>query len=271
MVIAATFPDGKEFYRLIDAMSALLDDIHLIISKDGLRIATLDNDHIVMVDLWLPKDSFLKYNYRNKQETKAGLSLRKLKKTLVWATVEPLQLSFLPRSVKFSQNNADGVTKEIEQSYVDIEQEKSSGTPQVDWLAEVTCSSYIFSNTIKCSDNVHDTINLTVKPRSFELEIKGNDYINGKVILNKKTQTGTPEGPEPGQQTCQLQIETKEKNISQLFSIKFFRYFVGAAELSSKVQLSMHGEDKPIKVCFPLNDSDGYLAFFLAPKVSSDD
>ena len=67
----------------------------------------LDNHQVVMVDLWLPKESFLRYNLRCKDdEQEVGVSIPQLKKVLSWMTADPMEIHAVNKKVKLTQKRA---------------------------------------------------------------------------------------------------------------------------------------------------------------------
>ena len=60
-----------------------------------------------MVDLWLPKESFLRYNLRCKDdEQEVGVSIPQLKKVLSWMTADPMEIHAVNKKVKLTQKRA---------------------------------------------------------------------------------------------------------------------------------------------------------------------
>jgi len=72
--------NAAEFKKAIDAVSVLIDEAELIVSKDGLRLKATDPSQISMIDFRMPKEAFSEYKIE--AETKIGLDLDYLSQVL---------------------------------------------------------------------------------------------------------------------------------------------------------------------------------------------
>eukprot|EP00494_Astrolonche_serrata_P025738 UN25999 len=181
MVLNNNIPQRKRLFSLMDSMSSTLQSCLFIISNVGIRVSALDEDSVCMVDLWLPKEGFLKYDVKNNQETKANINLAKLKKMLSWVSNVPLKLSWMAKVLRITQESEFGYSKQLELEYINIDENGDTGTPKVDFLTDISFKSSIFSHLVKCSDNISDTLAISVSPESVSLKVR---VMTGKRCCN---------------------------------------------------------------------------------------
>lgn len=62
---------------------------------------------------------------------------------------------------------------------------------------------------------------------------------------------------------------TLEEPLTMTYSLRYFTLFTKAACLSNRVTISL-GNDVPAAVEFKIDDSAGYVRFYLAPKIEDD-
>jgi len=60
-----------------------------------------------------------------------------------------------------------------------------------------------------------------------------------------------------------------EEPLTMTYSLRYFTLFTKAACLSNRVTISL-GNDVPAAVEFKIDDSAGYVRFYLAPKIEDD-
>lgn len=264
MVLDATYTDGTLFRSLMGAMQELIDECLITVSKAGLRISRLDKDQVVMVDLWLPRESFLRYSFRhNETEQEFGISVKELKKVMTWMTADAVQIKANVRDLVFTQKQAGVYSERTLQlpCIANVSHEEEAQPPAQDYQATASFSNQLFSKLLRSHMENHDTVALTIEKTKFSFELNGHEQINGKTTLHRSTDH--PDNPV-------LKIETKIPKVRQLMATAHFKKFAAASDLASSVEIQMVGGEDPMKVNFHVGDDSGYLAFYIAPKIETE-
>jgi proliferating cell nuclear antigen PCNA len=263
MVLHATFTDGTLFRSILNAIQEIIDTCLITVSKAGLRISRLDENQVVMVDLWLPRECFLRYQFKfAEDEQEVGVSIKELKKLMTWMTADPVEIHIVQKTISFTQKGA-GVYSErtlrlplIE----DVSRDEEAQPPDQDYNGKATFSNSLFSGLLKSHMENHDTVAITLTKNTFTFELAGHEQINGKTTLNRTTDD--PDNPA-------LKIITKERKLRQLLPTSQFKKFSSASDFARTVDISLVGGEDPVKVSFNIGDETGYLAFYVAPKIET--
>jgi len=258
MVLTATYPDGKLFYNLVASMDGMIDECLFTITVDGIRISRLDNHQDVMVDLWLPKESFLRYNLQRKDdEQEIGVSIPQLKKVLSWITEDPMEIHARDKKVKFSQKLTETYEeKSVEMPTVDFDRSGEVQPSDQPYDSCATFSNSLFSTLLRINMENHDTVALTITETTFVIELQGNEHLNDVKTLHRFT-------ADPN-----LKINTRVPEVRQLLPTNLFKKFGHASGICNTVDISMMGEEKAVKVSFNIDDT-GYFSFYIAPKIEA--
>jgi len=267
MVLRADFTDGKLLQSILTAIQEILDTSLITVSKRGLQISRLDVNAVVMVDLWLPAESFLEYNYTHSEDEKeVGVSIKELRKLLSWMTANPVEINIQPKTMIFTQRGA-GVYAErtIRLPLIeDVSRDEEAQPPQQEFTGKATFSSSLFSSLLKSHMERHDTVALTLTKETFTLELSGHEALNGKTTLHPTTD-------DPDNASLQIEIDDDAEQLRQLFPTSQFRKFSAASDFARTVDISLVGGDNAIKVSFNVGDDGGYLAFYVAPKIETEE
>lgn len=266
MVLDATYTDGSLFRSLMASMEGIIDTCLITVSKAGLRISRLDENQVVMVDLWMPRESFLRYGFRHgEEEEEFGVSIKELKKLMTWMDASPVEVHARQTNLTFTQKRL-GVYSERKLRLPvleDVSREAEAAPPEQDYLGKATFSNKLFSGILRSHMENHDTVALTLHKTSLTLELAGHEQINGKTTLHRTTPN--PDNPNS------LKIQLRDTNrIRQLLPTSQFKKFGVASEIASTVDISLVGGEDPVRVSFNIGDSNGYLAFYIAPKIETD-
>jgi len=266
MVLDATWQDGSLFRSLMASMEGIIDTCLITVDKRGLRISRLDENQVVMVDLWLPKNGFLRYGFNSKDdEEEYGVSIKELKKLMSWMDASPVEIHARQNMLTFTQKRL-GVYSEKKLRLPilqDVSREAEAAPPEQDYKGKATFSNKLFSGILRSHMENHDTVALTLAKTSMTLELAGHEQINGKTTLHRTTPN--PDNPN----NLQIRLNQSEK-IRQLLPTNQFKKFSAAADIASTVDLSMVGGEDPVRVSFNIADSGGYLAFYIAPKIETE-
>jgi len=269
MVLNACYPNGKLFCQLVEAMEGVIDECIFTLNRGGIQISRLDTNQVVMVDLMLPRDSFLRYSLTGNTEMEVGVNVGTMKKVLQWMSEDSMDIKVVNRKITFSQKRQGPFPEEREVVVptCDVNVDEEAQPPETDYTSKVSFSSALFSRILKSHMQHHDTVGLTIEKTKFILDLNNHHHINGRTVLRRQTAGGTL-----GPNSSGLMIEKRGRRaVSQLLPTTQFRKFGGASDLSGTVEISLAGGESAAKVQFNVRDDGGRLAFYLAPKIETTD
>jgi len=264
MPLTATFTDGTLFRSILTAIQEIIDTCLITVSKEGLRISRLDENQVVMVDLWLPRENFLRYGFKySEDEEEVGVSIKELKKLMTWMTSDPVEIKTGKKIISFTQKGSGVYSERTLRLPLleDVSRDEEAQPPDQDYNGKATFSNALFSGILKSHMENHDTVAITLTKQTFTLELNGHESMNGKTTLHRTTDD--PDNPA-------LKIKTTEDKLRQLLPTSQFKKFSAASDFARTVDISLVGGEDPVKVSFNIGDDDGYLAFYVAPKIETE-
>eukprot|EP00803_Ostreobium_quekettii_P010166 evm.model.scf_824.4 EVM.evm.TU.scf_824.4 scf_824:60738-62728(-) len=141
---------------------------------------------------------------------------------------------------------------------MDIESEHL-GIPDSMYEAVVRMPSSEFQRIAKDLSSIGDTVTITVTKEGIKFSTTGD--VGTANVTCKPSSSADKDGE-------QTEIEMREP-VSLQFALRYFNSFAKATPLSSKVVIQM-SKDLPIVVEYQIADM-GYVRFYLAPKIESDE
>lgn len=262
-LLKCSYPNGKEFGRIINTISATIDEALFTATKNGIRVTRLDLQAVVMVDLWIPRDYCLRFQIQGEQQ-KFGVSLYNLKKLLEWVQSESLTLEVSKNNILFRQR-ATGIY--TERTFVIplhfVKKNVSNSPPETKYFTLATMGSKTFSTIIKGYNTRHPRIRMTCRKREFTFEASSHDEFSGETKLSVILKENTKEDNE------YLKIKSRKNQICQILGLNQLNKFVHASDFSNRVEIGMIGCNKPLRFHFQVGDSGGHLRFFVAPKIEN--
>jgi len=267
MSFKGTYTDGKQFKALITAIEPVIEKCIITVSPQGMYISRIDEQSVIMVDMYLPKDQFLSFNLRGTSELTMGIDVKGLKKLLLWMTPDPLSFNFKRNSNMVLTQKRAGLFDERELSLkkFDVDAEHEADAPDKDFKGAATFSTSVFSKIVASHVNksFNSSLQLILERTKFSFELTGGERINGKTTLKRTT-----DNPDDRNQ-LQIDIQGKTRKIRQSVASAQMAKFAQCSELGGRVKVEMAGGDNPIKLTFEIGDDlDGYLCFLIAPQIS---
>lgn len=262
ILFMCSYPNGKEFERIINTISTSIDEVSLIATKEGIRITHLDAQAVIMVDLWIPKKYCIKFKIQFEKQ-KFSLSLNNLKKLLEWVQPEPLVLEVSHDNVLFRQSSTGIYTERLLDVPIINLHEEESNPPKIKYTTKATMSSKTFATIVKGYNTCHSLISIICKKNQFIFEVKSSNEFNGHTILHPMAETNADD-------IGYLKIKSKKDEVKQIVGLNHLNKFICGVDFSYQVEISMIGKEKPLRIHFQIGEVGCYLRFFLAPKVENE-
>lgn len=233
-----------------EVLKDILNDVNIYFTKEGMRILTLDNAKVAMVDMFLTSENFEEYSCPD--ETIAGINITNMFKLL-----------------KFISNN-DTLTMEIKTSeYIDIRIEnttKKSDTkfqlklldinedqimaPDIEMNVSTTMPSVDFQRICRDISSLASDIEIIRDGLKFIIKCEG-DFCNQETVID-----------------CADTSEFEGK-LAGKYSLKYLSLFTKATGMCSSVQIMQEESNSFLVLKYNVANL-GELKFYLSTKVSDD-
>lgn len=236
--------EGHIFKNIIESMKDLIQETNMYVTKDGIRFNSMDACHVSLISCVLSRDAFEVCEVTD-GEYVLGVSIQSLSKILKFlGNKESLELRYDENDTLGIIFREEGVTRlEFELNLMDIDDEEMD-IPKNESDIEFMISSSVFQKNISSLMVIGDTCEINCTPGLISLQT------NGDI----------------GELKLPIQHEHNEE-ISHEFSLRHLSIFSKASSLSSDVRVSIFME---LPLCLSYDFGNGYLEFYLAPKISED-
>lgn len=242
-----SLPDARLWRYLIEAVSALVDEVSLRASPEGLKIRAMDPSHVALVDLELEPEAFTEYECD--EPANIGLSLPEMLKlmknvkagesmTVILEEGKRLRIEFVgayKRTVRFPS---------LELSVEEIPSLK------VDFTVKAKVVSRSFRSTISEAQTIAETVKLKATREKLSISARGEisaldiEYTVGSEAL--------------------LELEVKEEAEAS-YNLEFLSEIVGSAYRASDILDLEFASNMPLKLTFNL--INGRIEYYLAPYI----
>lgn len=248
--------------KIIEAIKDLVTDAPFDCSENAMCLQAMDSSHVALVSLKLEVGLF--ETYRCDRTINLGMSLANMAKALKCANNDDTCL------IRYEENDADsitfafedtkrGKTQEVTVKMMDIDNEHL-GIPEQDYAAVVVMPSTEFQKTCRDLAMFSDSLTITVTKAGIVFNGKGD---TGSSVVNY------PPTKNVDDDDNEAVVVTVNEPVNVNFSIKYMNHFTKATGLSPRVKLALCN-NIPIVVEYGIEDN-GYLRFYLAPKIDEDD
>jgi len=243
----AALEEIKILKSSIDAISNIIDEAGIIVSKEGMTLRAMDPAHVAFVDLQITKDAFS--DYKVEEKLTLGLDLDRFNTILKRAgSSDKLTLSANDETT-MNIEIKNSSTRRFELPLIDISEEEIK-LPSLDFPAEIELDPKVLLEGIKDAEIVSDNIIFKVDENNLYLEAKG-DLGNVKVKVDKDN-------------AITFRVDSP---CNSMFSIEYLKDMVKASDIAKSVKVYF-GKDIPLKLEFIAPEVR--LNFLIAPRVESE-
>lgn len=239
----AELSDSKLFKTIFTTLSYIIDEAELKIDSEGIRLKTLDREHITFVGLNLKPELFDEFVCD--EPLTLSLDLFQFMKALDLVSVDDrIILSF--NDYKLIMVFEGEYQSNFEIGLIEIENEPPN-PPELEFSVEIEIGSKVLSEMIKRIEKISDeNISATLEVDGDYFKIYGgNEFVNGDVkYLHGTRVTG---------------------NIKTMFTLEKMKNILKASSLTDYIKLKL-GEEFPINIIFESISEDFSLEFLLAPR-----
>ena len=246
--VKLTYPDGKEWYLIMDAIAVLVEESTLTLTKDGVKLRALDPSRTAMVDLYMPRTAFDEYPDVD-QDVNIGINFGEIKKILRRAG-KGSSVSFEVEENSLKIRMTGKVTRTVKLPLIDVPVEQLP-TPKVVFTVTAKLASDALRQAIKDVEVIADAAKFEGKEDGLYIRAssdRGETEIKfergGEVLFeydNKETATAT-------------------------YSVDYLSDIVNRAYQISDIATVEFATQKPLALTFEISGG-GTLAYFVAPRI----
>lgn len=243
-----SYPDAKSFYTILDSLSKIVDEVSMIIRKDGVEAIALDPAHVALIKIELPPESFIEYELEG-EEARLGFNVANTVKILkrgkkgdkldIEVTDDRVRWSIVGATIKrYTVLNLDVPVPEIPET-------------SLEFKIRVAMIVDPFKNALKDAEAVGDTVELEAVDENT-LIIRGV----GAAIAETKISRDSP---------AVVEFDVQEPGKSA-YSIEYLKHVVGLTKVADTIVVEF-SQDMPLRLEFQL-PAGGKVTYLLAPKAA---
>jgi len=242
---------ASAFKSIFEVLKDILNDVNLYITKDGIKITTLDTARAALIDLRLSSENFEEYEC-NSDEIVAGINITNTFKLLKPITnndtlsLESNEKEFLIFKIENPQKKTKTEFKlkllEIDEDHIEI--------PEINTDVTTVMQSVDFQRICRDMMNISNEIKISREDNFIKFDCEG-DFANQKTSIE-----------------CIDQEKFKGK-LSGMYSLKYLNLFTKATNMCSSIQILMENEMRFLILKYNVANL-GELKFFLATKVDEE-
>lgn len=240
--------------KTMECIGDIVDDAELKVTEKGFQIQVMDTMHVALVDIFLSSDMFDKF--RADRNITLGLKMKEFLK--IFKNVKLDEISEFAMSCN---DDAQLLNINIESADYSLQFEfklfqfeiENYGYNQFEYSANVEMGPNDFARIPKTVGAFAEHIAIHALKDEINFRAKG-DLIDSNMTL-KTLNTGN----------SNIKIDVKE-SVKKEVAMRYINYIAKVISLAEECKICM-GEDTP--VYFELLMKNGYLKYFIAPKVEN--
>ncbi|MEB3861967.1 MAG: proliferating cell nuclear antigen (pcna) [Desulfurococcales archaeon] len=242
------FADARIWRYMIASIEKILDESVFLATSEGLSLRALDTSHVVMVDLFYPRDSFTEYEVEG-DEASFGVSFSLLSKVLRRARKDDaLELRVDESSIEVSFISRGVRRFRIPQINLALERLPE---PRITYTVEARLMSTTFREAVKDLEPIADTITLQAVDEDILVMRGEGDIASGEAEFSLSRGS-----------MVDYRVESPD---TSSYALEYFSYMNQAAQAAEIVTVR-YSADAPVRVDVEYQDG-GRLTFYVSPRI----
>jgi proliferating cell nuclear antigen len=244
------YPDVKTFKELIVALSKILDEAKLSLTRTGLRIVGMDPAKVAYIEVHMPREAFLEYEIEEDREVvEAGFNLGVLEDILEGRKGNPVEMVIAQDKVLVSVEGA--VIRRFLLPNLEV---------AVEELGEVELEHDV--KAVVISDVLKKAIS-DIKAVSDIVEIEADE---NQIVLRSTGEAGSKVTLRLTRESSAL-INLEARNPSRAkYDVSYLENTLNLCKVAESVEL-MFSTDKPLELNFKSPDGST-VRYILAPSAT---
>ncbi|OLS32997.1 MAG: DNA polymerase sliding clamp [Candidatus Heimdallarchaeota archaeon AB_125] len=253
MAFQIVLEDAKLMSNIVSIISSIVAESRVNVEEDGIRIKAFDATRISMIDFFMKKEAFQKYDVKGADPI--GLSLETLNTILKTAkTNEHLQMSFDDTSKRFViEFIGKNQQRKFALSVIDIPDEGNiPDSIHIDFDTNFEIKASFIQQVLKDAEMVSDYL---------KIRAKEDGIFFGAESETKEMDTFI----EPQSEEMETGAFLVSGESEAMYSLDFLSNFLRGIRSSDYVRLSFN-QEQPIRLVYEIEDK-GHLIYFVAPRI----
>ena len=253
MTFEMILEDAKLMANICSIISSIVAESSVNIAEDGIRIKAFDATRISMIDFFLKKEAFKKYDL--KENAILGLSLETLNTILKTArTNENLRMALDDKTKRFIvEFIGKNQQRKFALSLIDIPEEGNiPDSIHIDFDTNFEVKASFIQQVLKDAEMVSDYLRIKAKEDGI--------YFGAESDTKEMDTFIEPKSEEMDTSAFQVADESEA-----VYSLDFLSNFLKGIRSSDYVRLSFN-QEQPIRIVYELEDK-GHLIYFVAPRI----
>ncbi|AAB98235.1 proliferating-cell nuclear antigen (pol30) [Methanocaldococcus jannaschii DSM 2661] len=237
---------AKEFKKVVDTISTLLDEICFEVDEEGIKASAMDPSHVALVSLEIPRLAFEEYEADSHD---IGIDLEAFKKVMNRAKAKDrLILELDEEKNKLNVIFENTGKRKFSLALLDISA-SSVKVPEIEYPNVIMIKGDAFKEALKDADLFSDYVILKADEDKFVIHAKG-DLNENEAIFEKDS-------------SAIISLEVKEEAKSA-FNLDYLMDMVKGVSSGDIIKIYL-GNDMPLKLEYSIAGVN--LTFLLAPRI----
>jgi proliferating cell nuclear antigen len=244
------YPDVKTFKELIVALSKVLDEAKLSLTRAGLRIVGMDPAKVAYIEVHMPREAFLEYEIEEDREVvEAGFNLGVLEDILEGRKGNPVEMVIAQDKVLVSVEGA--VTRRFLLPNLEVAVEEL-GEVELDHDVKAVVISDVLKKAISDIKAVSDIVEIEADENQLMLRSLGE--AGPKVTLRLTRES-----------SALINLEARNPSRAK-YDVSYLENTLNLCKVAESVEL-MFSTDKPLELNFKSPDGST-VRYILAPSAT---
>ena len=257
--LLSTGPKPEIFTCIFQHIRSLTDGLSLLFRPEGVYFQTMDSSRVSIVELTLPKEWFDVYIFTHPGDIVLGLNTSVFFKILnVREKQQKIQMVYETDdsfAIHFTSEDNTIFDKHFLCPLIDLDSEIMT-IPDIDYTAEFTLPSTIFSTLIQQLKTFGDTLDIECTEEKIQLAAKSSESgaMSVDVPIDDLNAFAINEGEE----------------LSMSFSLSCLHNICAFSKTAKEISIRMCN-DYPLSIIYPISEENTHLRLYLAPKIKEDE
>ena len=249
--LTITFLDARIWKYTISAISKVVSETTLKITQEGIRIRTMDEAKIVLVDFFIPASDF--ETYEIEREVEFGINLEELAKVMRRAQKEDTLSIEVGESSYSIIYKGKGIRK-FTLPQLDIVGEELPET-ELEFDVRAELESVVYRELVKDLEPIADTVIFIAEPNALRVEAL-SDLGEAEVIIPEEVGI---------MMSYEVKNGSEEQPPKSSYGVEHLTYISTASQVAQRATIEFSNQ-MPLRVTFSIGEG-GRLAYLVAPRI----
>jgi len=243
------------FTSIFQNVRSFTENLSIIFRETGIYFQTMDSAHVSIIELSLPNTWFDIYTFKNNGDIVLGISSNILFKILnAREKQQKIHLVYNSNDVldiHFTSEDKTVFDKHFQCPLLDLESE-TMNIPEIDYSAEFTLSSCVFSTLINQLKNFGDSLDINCCESRIGLTATSleSGSMSVEVPIDDLNSFAINEG----------------EDLKMSFSLASLHNICSFNKVTKEIMIRLC-DNYPLSIIFKITEEDAFLRVYLAPKI----